>query len=59
MITQIFGVLLLVIIIICIISNIISFIPYSTYEGKQNKKLLDENSVQGKDRLKWKLLKKT
>jgi len=41
MITQVFGIVLSLIILICIIYSAISFIPYTTYKGSQNKKLLD------------------
>jgi|GEM_PF-5763972 len=41
MIAQLFAALLVFIIFICVISSIIRSIPYSTYSGKQNKKLLE------------------
>lgn len=41
MIAQFFGVILVIIIFICVVSSVFSYIPYSTYGKKQNKKLLD------------------
>ena len=41
MIAQVFGGVLVLIIFMCIIYSIISYIPYKTHRGSQNKKLLD------------------